>query len=65
MNSKLKSILKAITWRILGTLDTFIISFFITRSAVISSTIASFEVITKMVLYYFHERVWEKVKNER
>ena len=50
--------LKTITWRIVGTLDTFFLSWFITGRLKIGATIGGIEVITKMVLYYFHERIW-------
>ena len=42
--------LKTITWRIVGTLDTFFLSWFITGSLKIGATIGGIEVITKMVL---------------
>jgi len=61
MDSKKKSLFKAISWRITGTLDTFLISFFITSSFVFAGSIAVTEVITKVILYYFHERVWSKI----
>ena len=50
--------LKTITWRIVGTIDTFLLSWLITDSIKIGATIGAVEVITKMVLYYFHERIW-------
>jgi len=50
--------LKTITWRIIGTLDTFLLSWLITGSLKIGATIGGIEIITKMVLYYFHERIW-------
>ena len=53
-----RSILKAISWRITGSIDTFVISFVLTGKASLAGAIASVEVITKIVLYYFHERVW-------
>jgi uncharacterized membrane protein len=53
---------KAVTWRIVGTLDTWIISYLLTGQASLAFSIASIEVFTKMVLYYFHERGWEAVK---
>jgi uncharacterized membrane protein len=53
---------KAVTWRIVGTLDTWIISYLVTGQATLAFSIASIEVFTKMVLYYFHERGWEAVK---
>ena len=60
--SKQRSGLKAITWRIIGTADTFIISWAITKEPVTAGAIASFEVFTKTILYYVHERGWNKVK---
>jgi len=50
--------LKTITWRIVGTIDTFLLSWLITGSIKIGATIGAVEVITKMALYYFHERIW-------
>lgn len=50
--------LKTITWRIVGTIDTFLLSWLITGSIRIGATIGAVEIVTKMVLYYFHERVW-------
>ena len=56
-----RSVVKTISWRTVGTLDTIIISYFITGSLVMAASIGSIEVITKMILYYFHERVWNKL----
>ncbi len=50
--------LKTITWRIVGTLDTFLLSWFITGSVKLGGAIAGVEVVTKMFLYYLHERAW-------
>jgi len=60
--TKARSALKAITWRIIGTADTFVISWAITKEPVTAGAIASFEVFTKTILYYFHERGWNKIK---
>ena len=57
-----RSAVKAITWRIVGTLDTFFIAWFITRELIVAGSIATLEVITKTVLYYFHERGWNLIK---
>jgi uncharacterized membrane protein len=59
--SKQRSALKAITWRIIGTADTFVISWVITKEPVTAGAIASFEVVTKTILYYFHERGWNYI----
>ena len=58
----IRSIVKAMSWRIIGTIDTMIISWFITGQLTMALTIGSIEVITKMVLYYGHERIWNLIK---
>ncbi|MBU2950230.1 DUF2061 domain-containing protein [Tamlana agarivorans] len=57
-----RHIVKAITWRLVGTLDTVILSWIISGSPLIGLKIGAFEVVTKMLLYYVHEQVWFKVK---
>lgn len=56
-----KSFLKSVSWRVVGTLDTMIISYFITGRVTVAISIGSVEVITKTVLYYFHERLWAHI----
>jgi uncharacterized membrane protein len=63
--NKSRSIGKSISWRILASCDTILISFIITGSFAIAATIGSIEVLTKMFLYYFHERVWNRLKYGR
>ena len=57
-----RSIIKSISWRIIGTLDTVAISWFITGKLDLALAIGSIEVVSKMILYYFHERIWNIVK---
>ena len=57
-----RHIAKAITWRLVGTVDTILLSWFISGNAYTGLKIGFSEVITKMVLYYLHERLWFKVK---
>jgi uncharacterized membrane protein len=57
--SRKRSFFKTLTWRCLATTDTFVLSFFITGSVIFAGSIASVEVLTKLVLYYWHERVWD------
>lgn len=61
MVAKKRHILKTITWRIVGTLDTFLLSWLITGSIKLGAAIGAVEVVTKMVLYYLHERAWYKL----
>lgn len=58
----IRSIVKAMSWRIVGTIDTMIISYFVTGELVLALSIGSIEVLTKMVLYYGHERIWNSIK---
>lgn len=57
-----RSIVKTISWRTIGTIDTFILSFLLTGSFGIAASIGGAELITKMILYYFHERIWNYLK---
>ena len=59
-DSRVRHIAKAITWRLVGTLDTVLLSWLITGSGVTGLKIGIAEVVTKMILYYFHERIWFK-----
>lgn len=61
-DSHVRSIVKAISWRTLGTLDTFLLSWIITGQVHLAAAIGGLEVFTKMFLYYAHERVWTKIK---
>ena len=57
-----RSLVKGISWRFFGTIDTIVISFFVTHNFAKAFTIGFAEVFTKVGLYYLHERVWMKVK---
>lgn len=57
-----RSIAKTISWRVLGSLDTLLLGYIFTSSVAIAGSIASAEVITKIVLYYLHERGWAHIK---
>ena len=57
-----RSLAKTISWRVLATTDTFIISWFITGELLFAGAIASLEILTKTILYYLHERGWNKIR---
>ncbi len=57
-----RSIAKAISWRATGTLDTFLISWLITGELALAGGIAGTEVMTKLVLFYLHERAWTRIR---
>lgn len=55
-----RHVMKTITWRLVGTIDTICIGWIVTGDPLIGISIGSVEIITKMVLYFIHERVWYK-----
>ena len=62
MNDKTsRSVWKTVSWRIIATLDTVIIAYLITGSLKMAASIGSIEVVTKIFLYYYHERTWNKI----
>jgi uncharacterized membrane protein len=60
--SRTRSILKTISWRIVGTLDTIALGWFITGDPTVGLKVGGLELITKFILYYIHERLWIKNK---
>ena len=60
-HSQKRHIAKTITWRLVGTIDTIILSWIISGNPMIGLKIGMAEMLTKMLLYYFHERVWFKI----
>jgi len=56
-----RTVIKTSSWRFFATIDTVIISYLVTGSLVMASTIATIEVVTKLLLYYIHERAWNRV----
>lgn len=58
----MRSVVKAISWRVVGTLDTLIISYMLIGEIVLATSIATVDFVTKMILYFFHERLWNRIK---
>ena len=59
--TKLRSIVKAVSWRFWATLTTIVLVFSFTRQITIAATIGFVEIFAKMALYFFHERAWNKI----
>ncbi len=57
-----RSLVKTISWRAVGTITTVAISYIITGTMALAFSIGGIELVSKMVLYFFHERAWEKIK---
>ena len=60
----IRSVAKALSWRVVGTLDTLVVSYMLTgKNFTVAASIASVDFVTKIVLlYFFHERIWNAVK---
>ena len=56
-----RSVIKSISWRIIGTLDTVLISWIVTGALTVAFSIGVIELFSKMILYFFHERIWNKI----
>ena len=56
-----RSVVKAISWRVTGTVDTILISWLITREFKFAPGIGFVELFTKFILYYGHERLWNRI----
>jgi uncharacterized membrane protein len=61
-DTPVRSLAKAVTWRVTGTVDTFLISWLITGQLLLASGIAFTEIMTKIVLFWLHERVWNRIR---
>ena len=58
--SRIRHIAKTITWRIIASLTTFILAYIFTQDITKSLWLMATEMIIKLLLYYYHERVWFK-----
>ncbi|MGA4644136.1 DUF2061 domain-containing protein [Limisphaera sp. 4302-co] len=56
-----RSLVKAVSWRITGTLDTIFVSFLVTGKIKMAVSIGLIELFTKIMLYYLHERIWNRI----
>ncbi len=57
----MRSIVKALSWRLVGTLDTLFVSYLLTGEWLLATSIASIDFLTKLILYFAHERIWNKI----
>ena len=56
-----RSVVKAISWRVIGTIDTLVVSWIATGNFKMATSIASIDFVTKMILYFGHERLWNYI----
>ena len=57
-----RTLAKTISWRALGTIATIVISYAITGTLALAFSIGVIELVSKLLLYFFHERAWNKIK---
>lgn len=65
IETPLRSLAKTISWRLTGSSATFLISYLISGNVLISSTIAIVQLICNTILYFIHERIWNKINWQR
>jgi uncharacterized membrane protein len=53
-------VIKAFSWRAIGTLDTILLAWLITGNPLTGLTIGAYEFVTKTTLYYIHDLIWDK-----
>jgi uncharacterized membrane protein len=61
IDTKARSLIKTISWRLTGTGSTFLIAWLITGNFFIAGPIAMAQLIANTILYYIHERIWSKI----
>ena len=62
METRTRSLAKAISWRIFATLTTMLLVFVFTGNLVVSESVGLAELVSKIVIYYVHERVWNLLR---
>ncbi|MEW6543610.1 MAG: DUF2061 domain-containing protein [Nitrospirota bacterium] len=62
METHIRSVLKGISWRVVGTLDTMLLTFIFSGSIKVAAFVGSTEAVTKIFLYWAHERVWQRIR---
>ena len=60
--TKTRSLVKALSYRIWGTLSSFVVAYVITKNATLSGAIAFWETVVKIFIYYAHERGWNYIQ---
>ncbi len=60
--NKQRSLMKTLSWRAIATTDTILIAWLLTGDLTIGLSIAGIEIVTKMILYYLHERGWSSLE---
>ena len=62
MESRVRSLAKAVTWRVVATLTTMLIAWLLIGDVTVDLSIGAIEFIAKFIIYYLHERAWDRVR---
>ncbi len=65
MNSRKRSMIKTLTWRLCASCITFLLVYLVSGEIKIASGVTAIEAGTKMLAYYLHERAWEKIDSRQ
>ena len=57
-----RSLVKALSWRFIASAATFIISFFVSTDLTVAGTIAAIQFVANIILYFLHERAWDRIR---
>jgi uncharacterized membrane protein len=60
-DTAVRSVVKTVTWRITGSTATFLIAYALTGNFAVAGVIGVTQMISNTVLYYIHERVWNRI----
>lgn len=60
--TKARSFVKSVTYRVFGTLSSFAVVYAITHKGTLATLVAFWETVVKVAIYYYHERIWDKIK---
>ena len=58
-DTKIRSVIKALTWRVIATLTTTVIVLILTSELELALTAGALDISLKLVFYYLHERSWD------
>ena len=61
METHVRSIAKAVSWRIVATLTTVLLVYVFTGNLLVSGGVGLTELLSKLLIYYVHERVWNAI----
>jgi uncharacterized membrane protein len=61
LDSHARSLVKGISWRVVGTLDTMVLVFLFSGKFSLAAFVGSAEAFTKIILYWAHERAWHRI----